>query len=139
MHTHLRLLILLGLAATSSAALTKVDCPKREAGAGYPWQSLDPIKGDHYAWVIVDVDRSGRAIRCGIGDNDISDPETRFRACLAYKDDWRAPPAGPTDPAIRTIKRHFTLLGYEHQMADQKARKAWFKAHPEERQDCYPD
>jgi len=139
MHTHLRLLMLFGLAATSSAGLTKADCPKREAGAGYPWQNLDPIKGDHYAWVIVDVDKSGRAIRCGIGDNDISDPETRFRMCLAYKDDWHTSPAGPADPAIRTIKRRTTMIGYEHEMADQKARKAWFKAHPEERQDCYPD
>src|SRR5947209_6831386 len=104
MHTHCRLLMLLGLAATSSAAFTKADCPAREAGQAYPWQNPEPMKGDHYAWVYIDVDKAGRALRCSIGQNDIDDPETRFRACLAYRDDWRAPPAGPADPAIRTIK-----------------------------------
>jgi hypothetical protein len=89
--------------------------------------------------VIVDVDRTGRALRCGIGSNDISDPETRFRLCLAYKDDWHTTPAAPGDPDIRIITRRTTMIGYEHEMADQKARKAWFKAHPEERQECYPD
>ncbi len=123
----------------SAAFADKAPCPQREAGQAYPWQNLEPIKGDHYAWVIVDVDRSGRALRCGIGDNDISDPETRFRLCAAYKDDWGAPAAGPGDPDIRTIKRHFTMLGYEHQMADQKARKLWFQQHPQERSECYPD
>jgi hypothetical protein len=58
---------------------------------------------------------------------------------MAYKDDWHTSPAAPGDPDIRTIKRKTTMIGYEHEMADQKARKAWFKAHPEERQECYPD
>jgi len=123
-----------------AAAADKAPCPKLEAGAAYPWQNFgEMMKGDHYAWVIVDVDRTGRAIRCSIGNNDISDPETRFRMCLAYKDDWRTSPAAPGDPDIRTIKRRTTMIGYEHEIADQKARKAWFKAHPEERSDCYPD
>jgi len=139
MFRSLKLAVLVALATASSAAFTKPDCPAREAGQGYPWQNLDPIKGDHYAWVYVDVDKAGRPLRCSIGENDIDDPETRFRSCLAYKDDWRARPAGPDEPAVRTIKRRFTLIGYEHQMADQKARKAYFKAHPEERSSCYPE
>lgn len=72
------------LCVGSAAIAEKTPCPKREAGQGYPWQNLEPMKGDHYAWVIIDVDRAGRALRCGIGDNDIGDPETRFRLCLAY-------------------------------------------------------
>jgi hypothetical protein len=123
----------------SAASAEKAPCPPREAGQAYPWQNLEPIKGDHYAWVIVDIDKTGRAIRCGIGENNIPDPETRFRLCNAYSEDWRGPPASASDPAIRTIKRHFTMIGYEHQMADQKARKAWFRAHPEERSECYPE
>ena len=123
----------------SAAVADKTTCPQREPGQAYPWQNLEPIKGDHYAWVIVDVDKAGRALRCGIGDNDISDPETRFRMCLAYKDDWRTSPASPGDPDVRTIKRRATMIGYEHEMTDQKARKAWFKAHPEERPECYPE
>jgi hypothetical protein len=127
------------LFASSVALAEEAPCPKGEAGAGYPWQKNVLMKGDHYAVVIVDVDRTGRAIRCGIGDNDISDPETRFRLCMAYKDDWHTAPAATEDPDIRTIKRRTTMIGYEHEMADQKARKAWFKQHPDERQECYPD
>jgi hypothetical protein len=139
MRSYHRLILLAAFAAAASTSIAKTPCPRREPGAGYPWQNLEPVKGDHYAWVIVDVDKTGRALRCGIGDSDISDPETRFRLCLAYKDDWRTSPAGPGDPDIRTIKRRTTMIGYEHEMADEKARKAYFKAHPEERSDCYPD
>src|SRR6059058_2213160 len=118
MRAHLAMLT--ALAAASSAAFAKTACPAREAGQAYPWQNLEPVKGDHYAWVYIDVDKTGRALRCGIGANDIDDPDTRFRSCLAFRDDWRAAPAGPNDPAVRTIKRRFTLIGYEHEMADQK-------------------
>jgi hypothetical protein len=30
------------------------------------------------------------------------------------------------------------MIGNNHQLADQKARKAWFKQHPEARPECYP-
>jgi hypothetical protein len=115
------------------------DCPKREAGQAYPWQNLEPVPGDQEAWVYIDVDKTGRPLRCQMGPNNIPDPETRFRVCQAFTGDWRAPPATATDPGVRTIKRHFTMIGYNHQMADQKVRKLWFKAHPEERPACYPE
>ena len=127
------------LCVSSAAVADKAPCAKREAGAAYPWQNLDVVPGDHYAWIYVDIDKDGRALRCRVGETDISDPEMRFRLCLAYREDWRGAPAGPSEPPIRTIKRQFTMLGYNHQMADQKARKAWFKAHPDERSECYPD
>ena len=125
--------------ASAAAAADQAPCPEREAGSAYPWQNLEPMKGDRYAWVIVDVDRTGRPIRCAIGENTIPDPDTRFLLCNAYKGDWRAPPAAPGDPAVRTLRRRTTMIGYEHQMADRRARKAWFKAHPEERAECYPE
>ena len=133
--------LVIGAAVTlsSSALAEKGVCPTREAGAAYPWQNLTPMKGDRYAWVIVDVDRTGRPIRCGIGDNNFPDPDMRFLLCNAYKGDWRAPPASAGDPDVRTVKRRTTMVGYEHQMADKKARRAWFKQHPEERQECYPE
>jgi len=127
------------LAASWPALAENTPCPTREAGAAYPWQNLTPIEGDHYAWVIVDVDRTGRPIRCGIGDNNIPDKDMRFFLCNAYKGDWRAPPADAGDPDVRTIKRRTTMVGYEHQMADKKARRLWFKQHPDERQTCYPE
>jgi hypothetical protein len=122
----------------SAASAEKTPCPMREAGQAYPWQNLAPVKGDRYAWVVIEVDRTGRPIRCGIGENNIPDPDTRFLLCNAYKGDWRAPRAETGDPDVRTIKRRTTMIGYEHQIADQKARKAWFRAHPEERSECYP-
>ncbi|HEX6741308.1 MAG TPA: hypothetical protein VF079_05880 [Sphingomicrobium sp.] len=127
------------LVMSSGAMAEKAPCPEREVGSAYPWQNLEPIKGDRYAWVIVDVDRTGRPLRCAIGNNNIPDPDTRFLLCNAYKGDWRAPPATADDPAVRTIRRRTTMVGYEHQMADKKARKLWFRQHPDERPECYPE
>jgi hypothetical protein len=97
------------------------------------------MRGDRSAIIYIDVDRTGRPLRCRVGKNNIPDPETRWRACKAYSDDWRAPPAKAGEPAERTIQRNFTLIGYEHQMADQKARKLWFQQHPEQREECYAE
>ncbi len=121
------------------ASAEKAPCPPREAGQAFPWQNLKPMKGDGSAVVLIDVDKSGRPLKCGLGKNDIPDPETRFRLCRSYMEDWRGPAAAEGDPPVRTIKRQFTMLGYEHQMADQKARKLWFKQHPNERSECYPE
>ena len=136
----LRAIAFSALLFVGSAALAdKAQCPVREVGSAYPWQNLEPIKGDRYAWIIVDVDKTGRPIRCGVGENNIPDPDMRFLMCNAYKGDWRAPAASAGDPDVRTIKRRTTMIGYEHQMADKKARKLWFKQHPDERQECYPE
>jgi hypothetical protein len=126
------------LASSSAALADKPQCPQREAGQAYPWQS-GFMKGDRYAWVVVTVDRTGRPLKCGIGDNNIPDPDARFLLCRAFSEDWRGPPAQAGDPEVRTIKRQFTMLGYEHQMADKKARKLWFRQHPDERPECYPE
>ena len=133
--------LVIGAAFTLSSPVLgeKAACPTREAGAAYPWQNLQPIKGDRHAVLFIDVDKTGRPINCRMGENNIPDPEMRFRACQAYKGDWRAPPAAPGDPNVRTITRQFTLVGYEHQMADKKARRLWFRQHPDERAECYPE
>ncbi|MGN6059073.1 MAG: hypothetical protein ACTHOI_10890 [Sphingomicrobium sp.] len=96
------------------------------------------MKGDQQAVVYIDVDRTGHPLKCAMGQNDIPDPETRFRVCQSFMDDWRASPAAAQDPAIRTIRRNFTMIGNDHQLADEKARKQWFKDHPEARPECYP-
>lgn len=128
------------LCASSSTALAeKALCPKHETGGGYPWQTQQIMDGDEWAWVYVDVDKGGRPIKCGIGQNNIPDPEVRFRLCSAYSEDWRTRPAAEGEPATRTIKRMTVLTGYKHQMADQQARKRFFREHPEERPECYPD
>jgi len=132
-----RLLLLSGLAAASAAA-AKPACPAREAGANFPWQTSQRMKGDEQAIVYIDVDKTGHPLKCAMGQNDIPDPETRFRVCQSFMDDWHASPASTGDPAIRTIRRDFTMIGNDHQLADEKARKQWFKDHPEARPECYP-
>ena len=133
-----RLLLLSTLVAIASPAPASPQCPPREAGAFYPWQTSQRMKGDQQAVVYIDVDRTGHPLKCAMGQNDIPDPETRFRVCQSFMDDWHASPAAAGDPAVRTIRRNFTMIGNDHQMADQKARKQWFKDHPEARPECYP-
>jgi hypothetical protein len=139
MRAYLPVLFATAFMSSGSMVLAKTACPTREAGQAYPWQNFEPMQGDRYAIIYIDVDRSGRPLRCRIGKNNIPDPETRWRACKAYSDDWRGPPAADGEPTERTIERNFTLIGYNHQMADEKARKLWFKQHPEQRAECYPD
>ena len=133
------LIAIAALVASTPLAAETAPCPTREAGAAYPWQNLEPMRGDRYAWVIVDVDRTGRPLRCGVAENNLPDPDMRFFLCNAYKGDWRAPPAAAGDPDVRTIKRRTTMIGYAHAQADKKARKEWFRQHPAERQACYPE
>lgn len=97
------------------------------------------MQGDKYAWVYIDVDRTGRPLQCRVGENNIYDSDTRFQLCNAYTRDWRAPEADAGDPDRRTIKRQTIIIGSDHELANQKARRAWFKLHPEERPECYPE
>lgn len=126
-------------APSLAAAANKAPCPAREAGQAYPWDTDALMHGDRYAWIYIDVDRTGRPLQCRIGENNIDDPDTRFQICNAYTADWRGPAASAQDPDRRTIKRQTIMIGSEHELANQKARRAWFKLHPDERSECYPD
>ena len=70
---------LLGLCAgilASSSAFAADACPKWEAGARYPWQSNEIMRGDLFGWVILDVDRYGAPASCRIGKNNFLNAET---------------------------------------------------------------
>jgi hypothetical protein len=127
------------LSICSAAFADESRCPKWEAGARYPWQSDKILPGDHFAWLILDVDRTGYAFRCKLADNNYVDPEDRFWLCQHYTDRWRGPPAASSDPDTRTLKRYSLIAGYDHHYADKRARTAWFRDHPEERPECYPE
>ena len=128
------------VALGSSAALgAKPGCPKWEAGARYPWQSNEIMRGDLYGYVIMDVDRYGAPASCRIGKNNFLDVETGQFLCKNYSERWRGPKAAPSDPDRRVFTRFSLINGYDHFLADKKARKAWFLAHPEERKECYPE
>ena len=125
--------------AASGAPAAKAPCPPHEAGAAYPWDIPNLMPGDKHASIFIDVDRTGRPLTCKIGDNNIADPYTRFQLCNAYTQDWKAPPAGPGEADRRTIRRETVMIGSEHELANQKARREWFKTHLDERPACYPE
>lgn len=130
----------LGIACSASAALAEpAPCPKWEAGARYPWQSNEIMRGDLFGWVIMDVDRYGAPTRCRIGENNFRDAETGMFLCKNYSERWRGPKAAPSDPDRRTFRRYSLIAGYDHLLADRKARRQWFQDHPEERPECYPE
>jgi len=123
----------------SSAAFAQEVCPKWEPGARYPWQSNEIMKGDLFGWVIMDVDRYGAPASCRIGDNNFLDVETGMFLCKNYSERWRGPKAAASDPDRRVFTRFSLIHGYDHLLADRKARKQWFKDHPEARKECYPE
>ena len=125
------------IAASDPAASNP--CPPHEAGAEYPWDAHGMMPGDKYAWVYIDVDRAGQPLACKVGETNIFDPDTLFQLCSSYKESWRARPASAGDPDRRTIKRQTVMIGPAHEKANQDARRAWFKAHPDERASCYPE
>ena len=116
-----------------------VRCPKWEAGARYPWQSNEVLRGDKFALVILDVDRGGYPVKCRIGNNNYDENEDRFWLCVQYTRYWRGPPASKADPDTRKLERYSLIPGYEHAQNDRKARMVWLKEHPGERPDCYPE
>jgi hypothetical protein len=133
-------LALVLLASIGSAAMAdNAGCPKWEAGSRYPWQSNAILRGDRYAWLILDVDRRGNPVRCGVHKDNYPDPESRVWLCKQYYDFWRGPLAAPHEPAIRTLERYSLIPSPKHQEVDWKARPAWFRQHPEERSGCYPE
>jgi hypothetical protein len=124
---------------TAAAPATRPNCPKWEAGTRYPWQSNEIMRGDEFAWVILQADRSGYPVRCEIGNNNYPDNQGRLYLCKQYYELWRGPRATASEPRIRTFKRFSLISGYRHQKADAKARKNWFIQHPDERRRCYPE
>ena len=127
------------LFAASTASAENARCPKWEPGTRYPWQSNTILRGDRYAWLILDVDRKGNPIRCRVANDNYPDGEARVWLCKQYLDLWRGPRAAATDPKVRRLMRYSLVPSYEHHMADQKARRAWFQQNPGERPQCYPE
>lgn len=133
-------LLIIALFSIGSAAVGKdARCPKWEPGARYPWQSNEVMRGDRFAWVILDVDRRGFPVRCRVRNNNYADNEERFWLCKQYNDRWRGPPAAASDPDRRTLERFSLIAGGRHQSLDSRARRAWFERNPHQRPECYPE
>jgi hypothetical protein len=125
--------------AVQSASAETGLCPKWEAGTRYPWQSNVVMRGDLFAWLLLDADRSGYPRGCTVAKNNYEGAEDRFWLCKQYKDRWRAPPASKSDPEIRRFVRFTLVPGPRHEREDRRARKAWFAQHSEARPECYPE
>ena len=133
------ILAVTALSIGASAQAQVPACPKWEAGTRYPWQSNQIYRGDLYAWIRLDVDRSGFPLRCKVARNNYPDGESRVWLCKQYYERWRGPRATESDPRVRTLERFSLVPSPKHQELDRKARKAWFRVYPQERAICYPE
>jgi hypothetical protein len=138
------------LAAIASPAWAKEPCPANKYRPPYPWFIETIMKGDQFADIYLDVDKSGRPINCRMGQNNIPG-DTKFFVCKAFLEQWstRAPSEDPTigpppanlpanSPVKGTIYRKYLAYGEQHAKAEKAARKQFFQQHPEERSECYP-
>ncbi len=134
------ILALVAALSIGSAAVAKGSrCRRWEAGARYPWQSNTILPGDRFAWILLDVDRRGYPVRCQVARNNYPDAESRVWLCKQYYEQWRGPRATASDPKRRALERVSLIPSHRHALADNKARAAWFKQHPQERPACYPE
>ena len=105
----------------------------------HPWQVKGVMRGDQYAEVYIDIDERGRPLKCYIGKTNIP-RDDRFWTCKAYLDDWRTDPVMKDGKAVRgTVRRDVILTGDEHNKANREGRKRFFREHPDERPECYPE
>jgi hypothetical protein len=126
---------------SSTSVLAADNCPSFRPGDAYPWQlsSDKPMPGDQWAWLYIDLDVNGRPKNCKVGEHKY-EPEMGFFMCRAVMASGEFEPVIKDGVAVEgTVKRYFTLAGRARKRADEAARKQWFKDHPEERANCYPD
>lgn len=129
---------LIGLVLTSPAFADK-PCPERTPGSGYPWQTNASYPGDEWAYLFISVDANGKPTDCKIGKHKFK-PETGFWMCRAMMSQGDFKPAIKDGvPVATTVTRYFTLAGRARREAEEKARKQFFRDHPDESPRCYPD
>ena len=136
-----QLVTLLALAAAVPAAAEdkKDPCPPGAATGYYPWVVKEIMGEDRYAEVYLSIDAKGQPLKCGIGRNNIPGDD-KFFVCNAFMTQWKtAPPLGYVKGKASTEKRMFVQYGVPHRKAERKARKQYFKDHPNERPSCYPE
>jgi hypothetical protein len=98
------------------------------------------VEGDLWAWIYLDLDKSGEPIRCYMGENNMPAPETRSKVCRSFVANWKAAPLMKDGKAVAgTTRRYFTIMGRRHGKLFEEARKRWLAAHPTESPACYED
>jgi hypothetical protein len=123
----------------STEAAAAEQCPEREPGEFYPWQTSEVMPGDEWAELHIDLDAQGRPKNCRVGKSKLK-PETGFFMCRAMMAQGNFEPVTKDGVAVEgTVKRNFFLAGRQHRRVEQEARKKFFKDNPNERPSCYPD
>ena len=121
---------------SASAAAT---CPDLVPGAAYPWEVEGHFSGDKWADLSIDIDETGKVTACRVLKSNM-DNEERFWTCGALRAQGKYPPAMKDGvPTKVTHQTKMVQLGMRHQQANTAARKRWFREHPQERWDCYPE
>ncbi len=125
--------------AGSSPALAANGCPVIQPGAPYPREVKEHFSGDQWADVELDLDAKGKATACRVLKSNMSREEI-FWVCGAMQVQGQYKPAMKDGVAVAgTIKTKMVMEGMRHRAANAAARKRWFKEHPQERWDCYPE
>lgn len=131
--------VAIAIIGMSSGAAAADQCPEREPGQFYPWQTSEIMPGDEWAELHIDLDAQGRPKNCRVGKNRLK-PETGFFMCRAMMAQAKFEPVIKDGVAVEgTVTRKFFLNGRQHQRAEAAARKKFFKDNPNERPSCYPD
>lgn len=124
---------------TSTPAMSGTACPPHRAGEGYPWEVKGHFSGDQWADVELDLDAKGKATACRVLKSNLS-REDNFWACGALQVQGQYDPVMKDGVAVPgTIKTQFLMERMRRRSANAAARKRWFKEHPGERWDCYPE
>jgi hypothetical protein len=138
MNKFAKALALVGLAA-SSPAISGTACPPHQPGAPYPWEVQGQFSGDQWTEVELDLDAKGKATGCRVLKSNMSS-EDNFWVCGAMQVQGQYDPVMKDGVAVPgTIKSKTVMMGMRHREANAAARKRWFREHPTERWDCYPE
>jgi hypothetical protein len=127
------------LALVSSASFAGTPCPPLRPGEPYPWTNNEFMTGDKWADMELDLDATGKVVGCRITKSNMSS-EDGFFVCASMRVQGREQPVMKDGVAVPgTITSKMMMPGMRHQDADMAARKHWFREHPNERWDCYPE
>lgn len=134
-----RLGLLMGLCVASTIHAAEPPCPVFKPGELYPWQKGPMSSGDRYAEMEVDIDASGKPLKCRIFKSNV-DSETRLFMCQAVLAQGRYDPVMKDGAAVPgTVKTTMVMAGPRSRQRAAKARKEFFRNNPQERPSCYPE
>jgi hypothetical protein len=129
-------MMIVGAAALISSGPVSANEPCPPLPNKLPWAIDDIMSGDLYADVYMDIDGQGKPTGCKMGQNNIPGDD-KFFICKAFMDQWSTKPAQVGKPT--TVLRKYIQYGMRHEDAESAARKKYFREHPYERPECYPN